>query len=134
MIMQLWHGASSAEIDALAPGNRMDDTDLVWAGSKSYAAQYGTPIRVNVEFDYIFDTSADEDAYQLWADYVAENGGADGGSDCQPGFANDGLPHWENNDAVWAIAQANGYDAIRTSESAGRDGYGVRAANVRIAK
>jgi len=128
----LYHGTDALVAGALVAGDILENSGLVFsATNRLYAAEYGeTVLEVEVTFERLFDTR-EEEAAALWDAYVEENGGYTGPNCSREGYADDGLPFWENNEAVWGVARANGYDAILTSEGNERIGVGVTPAQTR---
>lgn len=130
----MYHGTrSESDFDSFTPGDTLDSTGLVYiTDSEGYAAEYGHTIEVATNARRPFDVTQSEEARKLWDDYVAENGGYTGNNSDREGYADDGHPFWENNDAVAALAFAHGYDSIVTSEGDGRRGVGCKSRMVRI--
>jgi hypothetical protein len=131
-IQRFYHGSGAEKFSEFRPGDRLDSTGLIWlAKNRYYASEYGITYIVYADIGRCFDTRSDAEAKRIYDEYIqgAENadyGISCGGAGSPEGYANDGLPYWENNDAVWELAKAHGYDSIATSEGRGREGIGVR--------
>ena len=129
-----YHGGQTVR-DSFQPGDRLDESGLVWVSSNpEYAAKYGPVVtKLNIRANRVFDVTSDPEARKIWDEYVEKNGAYTGaGEGVSEGYSEDGHPFWENNTVIAKLASEHGYDAVVTSDRSGAVGVGVLPSQLEV--